>query len=184
MVLLWFTIAPLPSSMLVAFPFYSVFLGFRGTIDFPPLFPWVPEPMSCQPFWWLVFSLFSHSFLLLMPFPQKLLVDFPFWGVPREWLLISLPSRLLHLIFSDSAFRPPFLSSFFPSELIPSLPGWKFSQLLPFVVLLSGFPKEPALCSWIVSPKFFDSLLHQWVTDKDVSVLHSLCFLGISFELS
>ena len=127
MVLLWFTIAPLPSSMLVAFPFYSVFLGFRGTIDFPPLFPWVPEPMSCQPFWWLVFSLFSHSFLLLMPFPQKLLVDFPFWGVPREWLLISLPSRLLHLIFSDSAF-----SATFPFVIFPEWADSIFARLKVF----------------------------------------------------
>ena len=84
MILLWFTIAPLPSSMLATSPFYSDILGFRDTIDSPHLFPWVPEPMSCQPLWWLVPSLFSHSLLLLMPFPQKLLADFPFWGVSRE----------------------------------------------------------------------------------------------------
>ena len=47
--------------------------------------------MSCQPFRWPVPSLFSHSFLLLIPFPQKILTEFPFWGVPRE-LISNLSS--------------------------------------------------------------------------------------------
>ena len=66
------------SSMLAASPFYSVILGFQGITDSFPLFPWVLEPMSCQPLWWPIPSLFSQNFFLLIPFPQKLLADFPF----------------------------------------------------------------------------------------------------------
>ena len=40
-----------PPSTVGCFPFYSVILGFQCITDSPPLFPWVPEPMSCQPLW-------------------------------------------------------------------------------------------------------------------------------------
>ena len=133
--------------------------------------------MLCQQLWWLVPSLFLIIFFFWCFFPKSLLLTFHSGLSLESWPLIYLPSRLLHLIFSDLAFWLPFLLSFFPSELIPSLPGWKFSQLLPLRVLLSEFPEVPALCSWIVS--LSNSFLHHWVADKGVSVLRSLCFWAL-----
>ena len=173
-----------PPSTVGCFPFYSVILGFQGTVDSPILFLWVPKPMSCQSLRWLVPSFFLIVFFFWCLYPKNFSLTF-LSGVSLEsWLLISLPSRLLHLTFSDSTFWLPFVLSFFSSELIPFLLGWKFSQLLPFMVLLSGFLEVPTLCSWIVSPKLSDSFLHHWVADKEVFVLHSLCFLGTFFESS
>ena len=134
-------------SLLAAFPFYSVILGFQGTTDSPPLLPWVLKPMLCQQLWWLVPSLFLIIFFFWCFFPKSLLLTFRSKVSLEGWPLISLPLRLLNLIFSNSAFWMPFLLSFFLSEPIPSLPGWKFFQLLPFMVLLSGFPEVPAFCS-------------------------------------
>ena len=185
MILLWFTIAQIALSMLAVSSFYGVILGFRGTTDSPLCSLGYQSLCHASHFggWSLPYFLIVFFFWCI--FLKNFLLTF-LSGVSLEsWLLISLSSRLLHLIFSDSAFfNYLFFLSFFLSELIPSLPGWKFSQLLPFVVLLSRFPEVPTSCSWIVSPKLFESFLHHWVANKDVSVLHSLCFLGTSFELS
>ena len=151
-ILLWLTISKCPSTV-GCFPFYSVILRFWGTIDSPPLLPWVPEPILCQQLWWLVPSLFLIVFFFRCFFPKSLLLTFRSKVSLESWPLICLPSRLLHLKFSNSAFWLPFLLSFFPSELISSLPGWNFIQLLLFVVLFSGFPEVLALCSRIVSPQ-------------------------------
>ena len=147
----WFcpnSLLPNALPMLAASSFYSVVLRFRGTTDSSLLFPWVPAPMSCQPLQWLVPSSFSHSFLLLMPFPQKLLADFPFWGVPRELTsnLSSFKAFTPHL-FRFSFFVYLSFCHFFLSEPIPSLPTWKSSELLPFMVLPFGFPEVLAFCS-------------------------------------
>ena len=97
-ILFWFTIG--------CFPFYSVILGFRGTTDSLPLLPWVPEPMLCQQLWWLVPSLFLIIFFFWCFFPKSLLSTFHFRVSLESWPLISLPLRVLHLTFSDSAFFP------------------------------------------------------------------------------
>ena len=102
-------------SMLAAFPFYSVILGFR--IPLIPLL-WllgVPEPLLCQPFLTTDSFFVSHSFLLLMHFPQKLLVDFPFWSVPRELTSnLSFFKASTPYLFRFSFFRLPFLLVNFP----------------------------------------------------------------------
>ena len=92
------------SSMLAAFPFYSVILGFRGTIDSPPLLPWVLELMLCQPLLWLVLSLFLIVFFFWCYFPKSLLFTFHSGVSLESWSPISLPLRLLNLTFSYSAF--------------------------------------------------------------------------------
>ena len=139
------------TSLLSASHFYSVILGFWDTTNSPHLLPWVLEPMLCQQLWWLVPSLFLIVFFFWCFFPKSLLLTFRSGVSLKSWPLISLLSRLLNLTFSNSTFWLPFLLSFVPSEPIPSLPGWKFSQLLPFMILISGFPEVPTPCSWIVS---------------------------------
>ena len=142
-------------SLLAASLFYSVILRFQATTNSPPLLPLVPEPMLCQQLWWLVPSLFLIIVFFWCFFPKSLLLTFRSRVSLESWPLISLPSRLLNLTFSDLAFWLPFLLSFFLSESIPSLPDWKFSQLLPFIVLLYGLLEVPAPYSWIVSPQAF-----------------------------
>ena len=48
----------------------------RGTINSPSLAPWVSKPLLCQPFWWLVLSLFLIVFLFLCCFPKSHLLTF------------------------------------------------------------------------------------------------------------
>ena len=97
MILYWFTFTDLLSNV-----------GYFFLLYYHSKFTWVPMPMSCQPLRWLVPSLFSHSFLLLMHFPKSSLLTF-LSGVSLEsWLLISLSSRFLQLIFSNSAFLATF----------------------------------------------------------------------------
>ena len=138
-------------SMLVAFPFYSVILGFQDITDSPPLLPWVPEPMLCQPLWWLVLSLFLIVFFFWCYFPKSLLLTFHYGASLESWPSVSLPLRLLNLTFSDSAFWLSFFLSFLPGEPNTFLPGWRFSQLLPFIILLFGLLEVPTPCSWIVT---------------------------------
>ena len=113
--------------LLVASPFHSVILGFRGTTSSSLLLPRVLEPMLCQPLWWLVASLFLIIFFFWCFFSKSLLLTFHSRASLESWPPNSLPSRLLNLTFSDSAFWLFFPLSFFPSEPIPSLPGWRFS---------------------------------------------------------
>ena len=136
--------------MLAASPFYRVILGFRGTTDSPPLLPWVLEPTLCQPLWWLILFLFLKVFFFWCCFPKTFLLTFHS-GVSLEgWHPISLPSRILILTFFRLSFLAILLLSFFPGEPNPFLPGWRFFRLLLFIVLLSGLPQVPALCSWII----------------------------------
>ena len=124
-ILFWLTISEYPSTV-GCFPFYSVILGFRGTTDSLPLLPWVPEPMLCQQLWWLVPSLFLIIFFFWCFFPKSLLPTFHFGVSLESWPLISLPLRVLHLTFSDSAFFPFFhfsLVSRFPLCQVESFPN-------------------------------------------------------------
>ena len=59
-----------------------------------------------------------------------------------------------------------------------------FFQSLPLIVLHSVFLEvpPPLFTNGYFMP--FDSLLYHWVLKKDMSVLHSLCFFGTSFEPS
>ena len=121
--------------------------------------------------------LVSHSFLLLALFPQNPFADFPLWVVLREptFNLSSFKASKPYLF--RLSFWLSFFLSFVPSELNPFLIGWKFSQLLPFMVLLSGFLEVPSSCSWIVTLQAIGSFLHHWVIEKDIFVLRFLCFL-------
>ena len=131
--------------------------------------------MLCQPLWWLVLSLFLIVFFFWCYFPK--ILDFPFQGVLRELTsnLSSFKASKPYLF--RLSFWLSFFLSFFPSELNSFLPSWKFSQLLPFMVLLSGFLEVPSSCSWIVTLQAIGSFLHHWVIEKDISFLHFLCFL-------
>ena len=132
------------------FPFYRAILGFLGYHWFPPFVPLgtrtnvVPTTLVASPF------LIPHYFLLLGFLPQKHLANFPFWGVLKELTFgpSSFKASKSHIFKLNFWLFLPL--SFFLSELIPSLPGWRFSQLLHFMVLLLGFPEVPTLCSWIV----------------------------------
>ena len=171
--------------MLATSPFYSVNLRFLGTTDSLPLLPWVLEPTLCQPLWWLVLSLFLIVFFFWCYFPKSFLLTFHF-GVSLEgWPSISLPSRLLILTFFRlSFFLAILLLWFFPGEPNSFLPGWRFSRLLLFIVLLSGLPEIPAPCSWIVTLQvfwFLSSSLDGWEGRICPSFL---VFLGALFELS
>ena len=77
----------------------------------------VPATLVTGPF------LVSHSFLFWCFFPKSLLLTFRSRISLESWPLISLPSKLLNLTFSDSAFWLFFLLSFFSSKPISSLPG-------------------------------------------------------------
>ena len=142
-------------SLLAASSFYSVILGFWGTTDSPHLLPWVQEPMLCWKHWWLVPFLFLIIFFFWHFFPKSLLLTFRSGVSPESWPLILLPSRLQNLTFSDSAFLATFPFVIFPKWVDSSLLGWKFSQLLSLMFLLSGFLEVPAPCSWIVSFQVF-----------------------------
>ena len=108
--------------MLDVSPFYSVILGFRGNTDSLPLFPWVLEPMLCQPFWWPIIFLFFIVLFFWCCFPKSFLLTFHS-GVSLEgWPSISLPLRLLILTFFRLNFLAVLLFVIFPrwAESIPA----------------------------------------------------------------
>ena len=131
MILLWFTLAEC-HSMLAASLFYSVILRFRGTTDSPPLLPWVPEPMLCQPFWWLVLSLFLIIFFFFFSFgvvSLKASYWLPLWVVLR-----GLTSNISSLKASKPYhFRLSFLVVF----LLVIFPRWAESILAKLKVFLT-----------------------------------------------
>ena len=76
---------------------------------FAPLGTWtnvVPATLVVDPF------LISHNFLLLVLLPQKFLVNFLFWDVPRELTFGPSSFKASNLTFSDSAFGCLFLCHF------------------------------------------------------------------------
>ena len=128
--------------------------------------------------------LVSHSFLLLALFPQNPFADFPLWVVLREptFNLSSFKASKPYLF--RLSFWLSFFLSFFPRKPNPFLTGWKFSQLLPFMVLLSRFLEVPAPCSWIVTLQAFWFLFPS-LGDWEGHIFSSfLVFLGALFELS
>ena len=143
-------------SMLAASPFYSVILGFRGTTDSLHFLPWVPEPMLCQPLWWLVLSLFLIVFFFWCCFHKSLLLTFHSRVSLESKHPISLPSRLLNLtlfklnFFGYLSFCHFFQVSRFHPYQVESFPSY-FSSWFFF----SGLPEVPAPCSWIVSLQAF-----------------------------
>ena len=77
-----------------------------------------------------------------------------------------------------------FFLSFFPGESNPFLPGWRFSQLFLFIVLLSGLPEVPTLYLWIVILQAF-WFLSTSLDDWEWCIYPSFfVFLGTLFELS
>ena len=159
------------------FPFYSVILGFRGTIDSPPLLPWVPEPMLCQQFWWLVPSLFLIIFSFCCFFPKSLLLTFHSRVSLESWPLISLPSRRLHLTFLDSTFFPFVIFLEWANSISARLKV--FPSYFPSWFFFLGSSRYQPFVHELLVPKLSNSFLHHWVADKDVSVLRSLCFWAL-----
>ena len=110
--------------------------------------------MLCQQHWWLVPSLFLIIFFFWGSFFKRPLANFLVLGVLKGWLLFFPSPRLLDSTFLD----PPF--GFFPFCHFSQV-SWflsarlKVSQPHSFIVLLSGFPKIPAPCSWIVGSQVF-----------------------------
>ena len=170
--------------MLDVSPFYSVILGFRGNTDSLPLFPWILEPMLCQPFWWPVIFLFFIVLFFWCCFPKSFLLTFHY-GVSLEgWPPISLPSRLLILTLFRLSFLAVLLFVIFLGEPNLFLSGWRFSRLLLFIVLLSGLPEVLAPCSWIFILQafwFLSASLDDW--EGRICPLFFV-FLGAFFELS
>ena len=126
-------------SLLAASPFYNVILGFQGTTDSPHLLSWVPEPMLCQQPWWLIPFLFLIIFSFWCLFPKSLQLTFHFRVSLKSWPLVLLPSRSLTPFQTQLLAALPLV--IFPKWADSFLLGWKSSQLLPFVVLHSGFPE-------------------------------------------
>ena len=89
-------------SMLAVFPFYSVILGFWGTIDSSLLLPWVLEPMLCQSLRGLVLSLFLIIFSFLCCLPESPLPTFHSEVSQGSW-----PQLFGLFTFSDLAFGCP-----------------------------------------------------------------------------
>ena len=58
----------------------------------------------------------------------------------------------------------------FPKWVDSFLPGWKSSQLLPFMVLHSGFPEGP-LAHELLFSKLSGCFLHHWMANRYVSIL-------------
>ena len=139
--------------------------------------------MLCQPLWWLVISLFLIVFFFWCCFPKSLLLTFHSRVSLKSWPPISFPSRLLNLTFLDSAFWLSLFLSFFPGEPNPFLLGWRFSQLLSFIVL-SRLLEVPAPCSWIITFQAFWSLSASLGDWKGRIYSSFLVFLGALFELS
>ena len=141
--------------MLVASPFYSITLRFRGTTNSLPSLPWVLELTLCQLLWWLVFSLFLIVFFFWCCFPKSFLMTFHS-GVSLEgWPPISLPSKLLIFTLFRLSFLAVLLFVIFLGEPNLFLLDWRFSRLLLFIVFLSGLPEVPPPCSWIVTLQVF-----------------------------
>lgn len=143
-------------SLLAASPFYSVILGFRGTIDFSHLLSWVLESMLCQQLWWLVPFLFLIIFFFWCFSPKNLLLTFCSEVSLESWPLNSLPSRLLNLtlfrldFFGYLSFCHFFQVSRFHPYQVESFPSY-FSSWFFF----SWLPEVPAPCSWIISLQAF-----------------------------
>ena len=161
MILLWFPIAECPM-MLVASPLLQC--HFRGTRA-----PIMPAILMADSF------PISHNFPLFGAVSLK----------ATCWLSISgCPWRVDFPFHLDSTFGCPFFLLFFPSEPNPSLPGWRFFQLLLLMVLLHRFPKVPAFCSRVVALQalwFFAASLGAWEGHICPSFL---VFRGTLLELS
>ena len=109
-----------PLSMLAAFSFYSVILGFRIPLIPPFWLPWYQSLCYASHFWQLILSLFLIVSFFWCLFPKSSLLTFLPGMSLKSYLLISFPSRLLHLTFSDSAFLATFPFAIF-LELADSL---------------------------------------------------------------
>ena len=135
--------------------------------------------MLSQQLWWLVSSLFLIIFFFWYFFPKSLLLTFRSKVSLEGWPLISLPSRLLNLTFSDSAFgclsfcHFSRVSWFHPCQLESFL-----SYFLSWFFFLDSSRYQPLVHELLVS-KLSGSFLHHVVADKDVFVLCSLCFLAL-----
>ena len=165
------------------FPFYSVILGFSGYHCFPPFahlgtrINVVPATLVAGPF------LIPHYFLLLGFLPQKPLVNFSFWGVPKELTFgsSSFKSSKPHLF--RLSFWLPFPLSFFPSELIHSCQVESF----PAISLHGSSFWVPGGTSPLFGNCWFPSLLILfciigWLIGTHFFLV--LMFLGTPFELS
>ena len=95
--------------------------------------------------------LVSHSFLVLVLFSQKPLVDLPFWGVLGELTSISLTPMLPHLYLFRLSFLAAFLFCYFS----------QVSRILPCQV--QGFPN------------YFPRGSSFWITQSTSLVLMSYC---------
>ena len=127
--------------------------------------------MLSQQLWWLVSSLFLIIFFFWYFFPKSLLLTFRSKVSLEGWPLISLPSRLLNLTFSDSAFgclsfcHFSRVSWFHPCQLESFL-----SYFLSWFFFLDSSRYQPLVHELLVS-KPSDSFLHHWVADRDISIL-------------
>ena len=110
--------------------------------------------MLCQQHWWLVSSLFSHSFPLLKFLLQKPLADFPVLG-GSKWLIFNLSfPKTFRYHFSDPLFGCFTLCHFLQMGKFPSI-RLKDTQPPSFKVHLPGFPELPDLFSWVASFQVF-----------------------------
>ena len=126
--------------------------------------------MLCQQHWWLVPSLFLIIFFFWCFFPESLLLAFHSGMSLESWLLVPLPSRLLNLTFSDSAFGC-LSRCHFPKWADSFLPGWKLPSHFSSWFLFLGSPRYQPLVHELLVSKPSDSFLHHWVADRDISIL-------------
>ena len=103
--------------MMAVFPFYSIIPGSRGTIDSPPLLPWVPEPVLCLSLRRLSVSLYLIISSFCCCFFESPWLTFHSGVCLGSYSQFHVPQKLF--TFSDSAFGCPPSLSFFPSEQNP-----------------------------------------------------------------
>ena len=126
--------------------------------------------MLCQQHWWLVSSTFLIIFFFWCFSLESLYLAFRSGVSLDSWLLVLLPSRLLNLTFSNSAFGCLSLCHFL-KWADSFLPGWKLPSHSPSWFLFLGSPRYQPLIHELLVPKPFDSFLHHWVADRDISIL-------------
>ena len=133
---------------------------------------------------WLVLSLLLIVSFFLRCFPKSFLLTFYSEVFLEGWLLdLSSFKTFTPYLFSLS-FLATFFLSFFPSEQNPFLLGWRFSQLLPFIVLHFGFPEVPPPCSWMATLSLLIPCCITGHLRRTYLSFIFFVFLGALFELS
>ena len=170
MALLWYSSSPKNpmSSTLVFSSFYSVFLGFQGTGDFPLLPLNARAVIVAQG---LVFSFFSHNFFLLVQ---------PSWK-SLSWLSIPGSPQVANLSY---------LVIFTFSTFLAALHSCHFSQIvwIFYCWVESSLPATSIYCFLIFGSLWYSSFIHEcllytlwfvtaWLGTWDPIVLLNLCDL-------